>query len=840
MKNKKSITLVVLSFLVFSLRIEASEELYFPPSLLSLDGEGIESADLSFFEKKGAQLPGQYEVDVYFNGQFKTKKVILFNLLKDCVDHEDMVIDESGLLPFLTMEQYADFGIKINEYSSDSVNIDDKCLILSNVIPQSFVKFNFQKMRLDISVPQIAVNPSVEDEVPMSNWDNGINAMFMNYRFDLNDLNNKGFTNRNLYLNLMSGLNIGAWRFRDNRNFVYSDNSSQENSKWQYLNSYIERPIFSLKSHLLMGDSVTKGDFFESTSFRGVTLSTDEGMFYGSKEGFAPVIRGTALTNAIVEVRQSGYLVYQMSVAPGDFLIEDLKPVSSNGDLVVSIKESTGEVKTMVVPFSTLPILLRKGRFSYSATFAKYRSIDVDDTPFFGEGTYKKGMTSRLTQYGGIQYSDSYFSGMLGVGLNLGSFGGISGDISHATSKFGNYDSQGQSIRFLYSRAFNSLGTNLQLAGYRYSTSGFYTFNEFRSVIGEPDINKTLGNKREQFQINISQQIGDIGSFYLSGTHEGYWNNDEKTTSWQMGFNGRLKGVNYNVTYNSYNYMRDGVNKTKQDGLFVSIILPITQFFSQRKIPIYSSYNVNKSTNNSATHRFNINGSLLDDGKLNWGLSESYSNEMKEFSSLNINYKGGYGNAQMGYGKGFDSTNKTLGASGGLVIHGDGLTFSQPLGANNILISAPKAKNVKVENSTGVKTDWQGYTIRPNATAYRWNRVALNIASLDDEMEVENSSVRVVPTAGAIVKANFAVKRGYKVLMNITKNGEAVPFGSRVKVGNETQIIGENGMVYFTGLESTSGEVSVSWGEENEQSCSAYFLFEKGVLPLNQIDIDCK
>jgi len=272
----------------------------------------------------------------------------------------------------------------------------------------------------------------------------------------------------------------------------------------------------------------------------------------------------------------------------------------------------------------------------------------------------------------------------------------------------------------------------------------------------------------------------------------------------------------------------------------MSIILPINQFFSQRKVPIYSSYNVNKSTNNSATHRFNLNGSLLDDGKLNWGLSESYSNETKEFSSLNMNYKGAYGNAQLGYGQGGGATNKTLGVAGGLIMHGDGLTFSQPLGVNNILISAPKAKNVKVENSTGVKTDWQGYTIRPNATAYRWNRVALNIASLDDEMEVENSSVRVVPTAGAIVKANFAVKRGYKVLMNITKNGEAVPFGSRVKVGNETQIIGENGMVYFTGLESTSGEVSVSWGEENEQSCSAYFLFEKGVLPLNQIDIDCK
>lgn len=829
--------IVVLGLWAFSLKVVASDELYFPPSLLSLDDGVLESANLTFFEKKGAQLPGRYEVDIYFNGQFNTRKEIIFNLIaKECPGQRGG--DDTGLIPFLTAEQYGDLGIKINNYTSDITDVgDDKCLMLSNIIPQAFVKFNFQKMRLDISVPQIAINQSVQEEISISNWDNGINAMFVNYRFDLNDSINGGFNNRNTYLNLMSGINLGVWRFRDNRNYISSDNGSQKNSKWQYLNSYIERPITSLKSHLLIGDSMTNGEFFESTSFRGGALLTDEGMFYGAKQGFAPVIHGTALTNATVEVQQSGYLVYQMTVAPGEFLIDDLKPVSSNGDLVVSVKEATGEVRTMVIPFSTLPILLRKGRFNYSATLGKYRSLDVSDTPIFGEFTYKKGFTSRLTQYGGIQYSDSYYSGIFGIGLDLGSWGGVSGDISHATSKFENGDSQGQSIRFLYSRAFSTWGTNLQLAGYRYSTSGFYTFNEYRKLIGEADINRGLSNKREQFQINLSQQVGDIGSFYLTGIHEGYWDRDEKITSWQMGFNGRIKGMNYNVSYNSYKNM--GGN-SKQDGLFVSVILPMNQFFSQRKIPIYSSYNVNKSTNSSATHRLNLNGSLLDDNKLNWGISESYSNEKKEFSNLNLNYKGGYGNVQMGYGWGDNSISKSMGVSGGLVIHGDGVTFSQPLGANNILISVPKAKNVKIENSTGVSTDWRGYTIRPNATAYRWNRVALDVASLSDEMEVENSSMRVVPTAGAIVKASFSVKAGYKVLMNINKNGEVIPFGARVTIGNETQIMGEHGMVYFTGLEFTNGYVDVSWGDEIEQSCKAYFSFEKDNRPLNQIDVDCK
>lgn len=65
-----------------------------------------------------------------------------------------------------------------------------------------------------------------------------------------------------------------------------------------------------------------------------------------------------------------------------------------------------------------------------------------------------------------------------------------------------------------------------------------------------------------------------------------------------------------------------------------------------------------------------------------------------------------------------------------------------------MLIAAPGAENTRVANSTGLKTDWRGYTVVPYATSYRENRIALDAASLKRNVDLENAVVNVVPTKG--------------------------------------------------------------------------------------------
>ncbi|HCB3612397.1 TPA: fimbria/pilus outer membrane usher protein, partial [Escherichia coli] len=188
------------------------------------------------------------------------------------------------------------------------------------------------------------------------------------------------------------------------------------------------------------------------------------------------------------------------------------------------------------------------------------------------------------------------------------------------------------------------------------------------------------------------------------------------------------------------------------------------------------------------------------------------------YSSLN--YRGAYGNTNVGYSRSGDSSQIYYGMSGGIIAHADGITFGQPLGDTMVLVKAPGADNVKIENQTGIHTDWRGYAILPFATEYRENRVALNANSLADNVELDETVVTVIPTHGAIARATFNAQIGGKVLMTLKYGNKSVPFGAIVTHGENKNgsIVAENGQVYLTGLPQ-SGQLQVSWGKDKNSNC---------------------
>lgn len=103
-------------------------------------------------------------------------------------------------------------------------------------------------------------------------------------------------------------------------------------------------------------------------------------------------------------VRQNGYVIYQNTVAPGAFEINDLYPTGSSGDLQVTVKETDGSESHFVVPYASVPVLQREKNLRYSVTAGRYRSYDkdVEQTPF-AEGSAIYGMPLGFTAYGGAQ-----------------------------------------------------------------------------------------------------------------------------------------------------------------------------------------------------------------------------------------------------------------------------------------------------------------------------------------------------------------------------------------------------------------------------------------------------
>ncbi|EHP6295590.1 fimbrial biogenesis outer membrane usher protein [Escherichia coli] len=618
-------------------------EYYFNPRFLSNDL--AESVDLSAFTKGREAPPGTYRVDIYLNDEFMTSRDITF------------IADDNNaeLIPCLSTDLLVSLGIKKSalldnkEHSAEKhVPDNSACTPLQDRLADASTEFDVGQQHLSLSVPQIYVGRMARGYVSPDLWEEGINAGLLNYSFNGNSINNRSNHNAGksnyAYLNLQSGINIGSWRLRDNSTWSYNSGSSNssDSNKWQHINTSAERDIIPLRSRLTVGDSYTDGDIFDSVNFRGLKINSTEAMLPDSQHGFAPVIHGIARGTAQVSVKQNGYDVYQTTVPPGPFTIDDINSAANGGDLQVTIKEADGSIQTLYVPYSSVPVLQRAGYTRYALAMGEYRS-----------------------------------------GNNLQS-----------------------SPKFIQVPFSHWMRTDSQSA-FRNSNASYSMSNDLKG--GMTNLSGVYGTLLPDNNLNYSVQVGN--------THGG------NTSSGTSG---------------------------------------------------YSS----------------------------------------------LNYRGAYGNTNVGYSRNGDSSQIYYGMSGGIIAHADGITFGQPLGDTMVLVKAPGADNVKIENQTGIHTDWRGYAILPFATEYRENRVALNANSLADNVELDETVVTVIPTHGAIARATFNAQIGGKVLMTLKYGNKSVPFGAIVTHGENKNgsIVAENGQVYLTGLPQ-SGKLQVSWGNDKNSNC---------------------
>ncbi|EPZ6093981.1 fimbria/pilus outer membrane usher protein [Enterobacter roggenkampii] len=796
---------------------------YFNPDLVELDNpQNGGKADLAAFEA-GSQAPGTYHVDVMLDNELVDTRDIEFKT-------SGAPNDEGKLEPCLTVEQLKEWGVKTELFPALAVD-NERCANL-HAIPSGSTEFQFGAQRLLISIPQAAISRQARGYVPPEQWDDGITAALLNY--SLSGANNRSRngssdTSNTQYANLRPGINIGPWRLR---NYTTWSRDEDGKDKWDSVYTYAQRAIVPLKAQMTLGDSTAPADVFDSMPFRGAQLASDDDMQPDSLKGYAPVVRGIARTNAQVIVRQNGYEIYQTYVAPGAFEITDMYPTGGAGDLQVTIKEADGSIQQFTVPFASLPVLQREGRFKYAVTGGQYRSYNssVDKTPF-AQITGIYGLPYGLTAYGGGQTSSHYQSVAAGMGKNMGDLGAVSVDVIQAWSTPQNLPSDsGQSWRARYSKNFVETGTNFAIAGYRYSTKGFYGMQEVLDSYGDNGVMQN--RRRNRMELTMNQSLGgSLGSIMVSAVREDYWNSGRAMESWSLGYNNFWNGISYGLTYTSTRNGTPGTygNPTSYDKdrmVAFNISVPLEKFLPQT----WANYSVNNSKNSGTTHTVGINGTALENNALNWNVQQGYGSDNVGYSgNVNGDYKGTYGEVTAGYS--YDQNNERLnyGIQGGVIAHADGVTLSQPLGETNVLVKVPGAKGLTVRNQNGAKTDYRGYTAINNVSVYRKNDIVLDPESMSDNVELDLTTRTVVPTRGAVVRAEYTANVGQRALFTLLRgNGQPVPFGAIVSVNgikNSGFIVGDNGQVYLTGL-GENVDLIAQWGEGTDKQCRASYALK--------------
>lgn len=792
----------------------AKAEDYFSPDLIEMRGNVDREVDISRFSKAGGQAPGTWPVTVAVNSQRVEEREMTF------------VAADDGLRPLLTKADLLRWGVEGNALPElmampDDANIDN----ISALLPGSYTRLEFEEGQLDISIPQQYMSRNPQGMVPPSEWDDGLNALFLNYSYTGATGKYETGSANSQYANLRSGINLGPWRLRN-----YSTwNDSDRGSHWNTISTSLQRDIKALRSQFSIGDGYTSSDVFDSFGFRGVQLYTDDSMLPESQRGFAPIIRGIAQSNAQVTIRQNGNIIWQSYVPPGPFAIDDLYPTSSSGDLQVSIREADGTVRQFTQAFSAVPLMLREGQYKYAMTAGKYRaSTDSDREPNFLQLTGSYGLPWTMTLYGGTLVSEDYFSGALGMGKSFGGWGSLSMDATYAHSQMpGGGKDDGVSLRMQYSKDVAWSGTNFTLMGYRYSTEGFHDFQEAN---GEQHWHHKQ-NKRSRAQVDVNQRLGDWGNLNLSLYQQEYWGGEKEQTV-SFGYNTSINSINYGL---NYSYSRQPWYGNDDHIVSFNVQIPLSRFLPNSWMNMSASTNKKGDTTSSV----GVSGVALADNNLSWSVQEGYDSRGGSVSgNASANYKAPYGEYQVGYNYSRNSHQMTVGATGGVVVHPYGVSFSQPLGETMALVKADDASDVKVNNSTGIYTDSKGFAVVPWVTPYRRNSLTLDSSTLNSQTDILNDTSTVVPTKGALALAEYPTKTGYKAMFHLL--GINIPFGATASVKNDKvsteSIVDDRQRVWLSGVPE-KGTINVRW--ENG-SCQAPYQIAHPSDGLATVTAQCR
>lgn len=706
-------------------------------------------------------------------------------------------------------------------------NKDDACLALNRLLPDNSVSFDANEQSLSLNLPEVYLINRPRGYVNPDQWDTGITAATLGYNVNAGSTRYHGKDHDMLYGNFQGGFNLGGWYFRHNG--VYTKTTDTD-SDYNNINTYLQRDIPAIQGRLLVGDANTKGELFDTLSFRGAQIANEEQMLPNSVRGYAPVVRGNARTAARVVIRQNGNVIYERPVAPGPFEIADLYPTGYGGNLDVSIEEADGSQQNFQIPYTASSNLLRPGTHHYSLTLGKVRSTQLREEPTLAEASYRRGINNALTLYGGMQGNGAYqaLQGGAAFGTALGTF---SLDATHARPRLGTGwgKMSGESYQLKYSNVIQSTGSNLSVAAYRYSTDGYMDFMTAMST-GErysgDGSGRTAKRAKDRLLISASQPLpAGWGQFYVSAWQQAYWNDSSTDRQYQFGYNNRYKKLSYSL---SINRNQDALGRF-QNTYMLNLTLPLDGLlgFSQM------GSTLTRGPGNTLNEQLFASGTAGAENEYSYSVTAGHTRQSEENSSslvMNGSARTPYTtlNGLAGGGKHYETW--SAGLSGAMVAHSGGLTLSPYSGDTYALVEAKGAKGASMVSYPGIKVDRFGYAVIPYLTAYQLNEVEISPKGLSNNVELNLTSQKVAPYSGAVVKVKYDTTVGYPALIRAPMaNGKPLPFGAEAfdSDGRHIGVVGQGGRL-FARVPSTEGKIKVAWGEASDQQCQVRYM-----LPAN-------
>jgi len=735
--------------------------------------DGPSTLDVTRFARGNPVLPGTYDVDIWLNDEWQARQSIRFASGDEamdavaCLDADDLVafgVDAAAVQP-----------------------IGDPCEPLARRVRSASVRFDVGEQRLDIEVPQAALQRRRGDVAAPAQWDEGVTAMTLAWRGGARRADARSGSNVSSYLSADAGLHHGPWRLRHA--------GAMASGRYRRGSTYVERHLVAWRSQVRIGDVVSAGDLFPPVPFRGVSLASDPRMSGNGMGNAAPRISGVAATRATVRIAQHGIVLREVVVPPGPFVIDDFYASGRAGDIDVDVEENDGHHQRFRVPYFPVPERLGEGRTVVSFDAGRMPGANVPAN--VAQATWRHGFPGEVTAYTGCRETGGVFAMLVGGAVDTLA-GALAADTTHAVA--GHERARSWRLRHGIRWGQGSIlstsmsgGRDIVRARHR-DPAGLVSGRRIDMLL-----QRDLGGERGYLNVSIGRasRAADEASV-------------EHALSWTRSWNRLSLDLSLRHT------RRDDGTSVQRD---VS-----GQFGVSMPLGVPSPAQLHAATQ-ASTHaaggRLGLHGAVGNDADTTYTVALAH--ETAEGARVDASVGRRFGGAEISAAVDRSVAARTvaLAASGGVVVHAGGVTFAQRLGDATGLAHAAGARGARLGGYSGVRLDRHGYAVLPSLMPYRWNAVDIDPTGVSLDVAMGSTHRRVAPTAGAVVLVPFVTQVGQTHLVVARRaDGAPLPFGAEVvdHEGRSAGIVGQGGLVFLRAGTSAS-HWTARWSGDPPGTC---------------------
>lgn len=726
------------------------------------------------------------------------------------------------------------------QLKDDGVSGQGGCYDFKTAYPQTEVDLRPGKQEVHLIVPQEALVPIEKD---FSDYHTGGVGGLFNY--DVLTMKSQSTDMESSYSSLgtEAGMNIGDWALRSRQNWIDQDGERTT----EHLYAYAQRTFLPLSSIVQVGQVTIASPVFAGASITGLQILPDTALSPDSAGG--ATIEGIAQTSqARVEVKQDGLLLYTAVVPIGPFTFRNVPLMRMNSNVDVTIFEADGQEHSFSLPAASLHVA-NLSKTGISMAGGKVRDVgdsgSEEPEVFTVSNDWLVGSKSKVAA--GVMLSGDYTAAgsVIDTVFSRDTSLSVSTVVSQAAED-GNDTQNGLQ---------NSITARTKLTE-RLTASGSVTHQTdgYRDLLDTTDVDEKYpiyedptnpdylydwddeeedeGYGRTQYSANLGFSTESFGGgslgFIQSKASDGDWSRT-LSASWGKTY----KGVSLSAT------VQHDMTGDNGNAAFLSVSIPLGE---NRSLQSRVSKSGDSKTQIGATYNERVNESL------NYSLSATQQDD-EDGTSLagNVSATPRYAQVNLGYSQdGADSSNYSAGVRGALAFHPDGVTPS-PYHIQDTFGIAKVGDEAGVKISTpngSVWTDAGGRAVVSQIPAYSSSRLEVATDTLPRNVDIDNGYKTLEVGRGSVSLIEFGVVKVRRLLLTaVDQSGNPLPKGASVISKDDAFVttVVDDGKIFLEDTSQTDLTVNLPGGKQcalnfklaEEADVESYFEQASAVCPIS-------